>query len=326
MGQGIVSGSLTDMPAAMRGYSAYEVAVQLGYKGTEREWIESLSSNKAARVSSLNDRQLASDTVIETAGIPVYISDVEQYADFGLTATGWYVFARIVAPAGVSVTAETRVEGAAGHIAAEGEGHVDVAVRFDVAAISQKVIISWGDITDEFVFKSTDLAVRNLDYRTTFYVYDLADFVTWEFALTTDSKFAAGKRYFTLSEDGAYVEAEVIAGETVPADTYYVHSKVRFEGMARNITYKLDEMIDCPIEIVLPVIANDGHGAWFEFQLRYDKEYSCTLLPMDSEARAGTAVTQKQKAGINIVDLHYTEVFGAKIWTLINTHSDIPTA
>ena len=278
----------------------------------------------SGRVVSLTDTALESGTVIEAIGIPEYVRDITSYASYGITESGWYIFARIYAGDDETVvTAETVISGAAGYIATVGAAYIDVAVRFDVASLSQVVKVEWGEHTDNFVFKATDLAVRNLDYRTTFYIYDLADFVTWDYAVATGT-FAANTRYFTL-DDGEYTEAEVTAGATIPANTYYKHSKVHFEGMARNVTYKLDEMIDCPIEIVLPEVANDGHGAWFEFQLRYNAEYSCTLVPPSSDVKAGTAQTQKQTAGINVVDLHYTEVNGAKIWTLINTHSNIPT-
>lgn len=277
------------------------------------------------RVTSLTATKLVCGETIEAVGIPVYVSaaDISQYAAYNISDTGWYIFARITAPDGVTVTQETSIAGAAGYIASTGADHVDVAVRFEVAAESQAVTIDWGNAEEAFIFKATDLAVRNLDYRTTFYVYDLAPFVTWTYALATGT-FSANTKYYTLA-DGVYTEAEVTTGATIPADTYYKRSKVRFEGMARNVTYKLDELIDCPIEIALPEVANDGHGAWFEFQLRYNAEYSCTLVPPTSDVKAGTAQTQKQTAGINVVDLHYTEVNGAKIWTLINTHSNIPT-
>lgn len=40
-----VSGSLAN--ATLRGYSAYEIAVQHGFQGTEEEWLESLSVDYA---------------------------------------------------------------------------------------------------------------------------------------------------------------------------------------------------------------------------------------------------------------------------------------
>lgn len=274
------------------------------------------------RVSSLDSTALATGTVIEAEGRPAYVSDVTQYSAYGLTEKGWYVFARIAAPDGVTVDADTEVTGAAGSILTPGAAYADIAVRFGVAARSQRVGITWGGKTEEFVFKATDLAVDNLDYLTTFYIYDLDEFVTWTYALTTDTTFAADKAYYTES-DGVYTLAEVTAGEAVPADTYYNHSKARFEGMTKNVTYKLDTMIDCPIEIALPEVDDDGYGAWFEIQMRYNSSYSCTLLPPEG-VKVGTVSTQSQTAGVNVLDLQYTGVGGVKMWSLLNTHSNIP--
>ena len=275
------------------------------------------------RVTSLTGIQLNRRTY-EAVGIPVYVENVAEYSAYGLTETGWYVFARIAAKSGTLVTAQTVVTGAAGYIATVGNDHVDVAVRFEVASISQEVTVAWGEQTETFVFRATDLAVRNLDYRTTFYVYDLAPFVTWTYALTADATFTAGKRYFTLV-DGAYVEAEVTAGASVPANTYYNHSKLHIAGMVRNVTYRLNEMVDAPIEIVLPVVPDDGYGAWFEIQMQYNTTYSVTLLPEDNTVKGGTTNTQAQTAGINVIDLQYADVNGVKMWTLLNTHTNLPT-
>jgi hypothetical protein len=280
------------------------------------------ADQRSRRVSSLTPTPLAYGTVVEAIGIPVYVSDVTQYSAYGLTETGWYVFARIAAKGG-TVGAQTTVTGAAGAIITPEADHVDVAVLFGVEAYSQTVVVDWGAAEETFVFKASDLAVRNLDYRTTFYIYDIAQFVTWSYALTTDETFAEGKNYYTKSGDVCTL-AEVTVGEAVPADTYYNHSKVTFAGMTRNVTYKLDDVIDCPIEIVLPTVADDGYGAWFEIQLRYDGSYSCTLLPSDTTAKIGTTHTQAQSAGINVIDLQYSNVGGSKLWTLLNTHSNIP--
>lgn len=277
-----------------------------------------------SRVTSLDTTQLVSGTVIETVGIPVYVSDISQYSAYGLTQTGWYVIARITAPDGVTVTAETTVTGADGSIAEAGADHVDIAVRFEVAASSKTVTVDWGEAEDSFVFKSTDLAVRNLDYRTTFYLYDLAPYTTWTYALTADTTFAADKDYYTES-GGVYTKAEVTAGAAVPENTYYNHSKVTFSGMTRNVTYRLNEVVDCAIEIILPEVPDDGYGAWFEFQLRYSATWSCTLIPPSADVKVGTTNTQAQTAGINTIDLQYTDVGGATLWTLLNTHSNIPT-
>lgn len=278
-----------------------------------------------SRVTSLTQTPLASVSVIESVGIPVYVKNVSQYSAFGISETGWYTFARIAAKNGVVVTAQTTVTGADGSIVTAGESYVDVAVRFEVAAASKTVSVIWnGSEADTFVFKATDLAVRNLDYRSTFYVYDISDYVTWSYALTADATFAEGKQYYTES-GGVYTLAEVTAGASVPANTYYNHSKLTFSGMIRNVTYRLNEIVDCPIEIVLPAVPDDGYGAWFEIQMQFSAACSITLLPPDGTVKIGAANTQAQNAGINVVDLTYSDVNGVKIWTLLNTHTNIPT-
>lgn len=274
------------------------------------------------RVTSLDNTQLAIGTIIEAIGTPVYVKNIAAYNEYGITQTGWYVFARINAKDGVSVTNNTTIAGAAGQIVTVGAAYVDVAVRFGTAAESQTIVVDWGESEETFVFKAGDLAVRNLDYRTTFYLYDLDEFVTWEYALTTDTAFVANKAYYTKDGD-AYTAAEVTTGETIPTDTYYNHSKATFAGMTRNVTYKLDTMIDCPIEIVLPEVDDEGYGAWYEFQLRYFGSHSCTLLP-PTGIKVGTVSTQAQTAGVNVIDLQYTSVSGVKMWSLLNTHSNIP--
>ena len=278
------------------------------------------------RVTSLDETPIAGRTVLSVVGIPAYLDETElaseDYAAYNLTDTGWYVFARIEAREGTVVDNETTVTGAAGYIAEIGENHVDVAVKFGTTAPAQTVSIDWGDYEEDFVFTATDLAIRNLDYRVTFYVYDIAPYATWTYALTADATFAADKKYYTKDGD-TYTEVTVTAGDAVPANTYYNHSLLHFEGMTPNVTYRLNEIVDCPIEIVLPNIPDDGHGAWFEIQMRYDGSYSCTLLP-PTGVKIGTAQTQAQSAGINTIDLQYTDVDDVKMWTLLNTHSNIP--
>ena len=367
--------------------------------------------NANDRVTSLTDTVLASDTLIEAVGNPVYVDDVSGYATYGIEDSGWYIFARIAAIDGVTATAGTTIEGAAGGIITPGADHVDVAVRFEVASVSQMVVIDWdGEHVDTFVFKSTDLAVRNLDYRVTFYVYDIDDYVTWEYkvnsdetvqgdgkayfnlvdgeyvpaeltegdpitlyyvmgeevnyALTTDETFVDGKDYFTKSgevytlatvtpgetipantyyelhhtyvqtedtefqagttyyvkADAVYTEATVTPGETIPV--YYVHAKCRFEGMVRNITYRFNTIIDCPVEFVLPEIEDETHGCWFEIRLRHAGAYSSTLIPPSEDIKIATEHTQAETKGMNMVDLHYSNVAGAKVWRFMNTHSN----
>lgn len=278
------------------------------------------------RVASLDNTQLANGTVIEAVGIPAYVDDVAKYAAFGITEKGWYVFAGITAPAGVTVTDQTTITGAAGYIAIAGEASVGVAVRFDTTAQSVPVVIAWDTGRAEtFVFKAGDLAVRNLDYRVTFYVYDIAPYTQWTYTLTADTTFSGTKHYYTLdAETGEYTLAEVTAGESVPANTYYNHSKVRFEGMARNITYVCQVPIDCPMEFVLPEIEDENHGCWFEIRCLHDGEYSMTLLPPEG-VKVATEHTQKETAGLNAITLHYSSINGVKLWRFLNTHSTIPT-
>jgi len=365
------------------------------------------SKTKAVeRVTTLDDTILTPD-VIEAAGIPVYVSDVTTHPEFDLEQPGWYVFARIAANDGVTVGESTTVAGATAYIATIGADHVDVAVMFDVASVSVPVVIAWdADNVDGVIFKATDLAVRNLDYRVTFYVYDIADFATWEYTpatdatfvatkyyytesdgeytltevtagdpvptvyyedaytLTTDETFVSGKTYYTLADgvytvatvtegeavttdtyyehsyvitkdtvfaDGktyytksgtAYAEATVTAGDTVPT-VYYVHSKVTFEGMTRNITYVCNTPIDCPQTYVLPEIEDETHGCWFEIRLRHTGSFSSTLVVPEG-VKIATEHTQAETAGINMVDLHYTAVGDTKVWRFMNTHSTIP--
>ena len=461
---------------------------------------EDISAKIEPRVSSLNDTALASGTVVEAVGVPTYVDDVTAYADFGITKKGWYVFASVKAEKGVKVTAQTTVEGAAGYIAHAGDDHVDVAVRFEVASMSVPVTISWdAEHTETFVFKATDLAVRNLDYRVTFYVYDADPYAKWSYKKTTDATISATKTYYTktdgeyvkadvtageavpapyyvaapayelttdanfqegedyyikqgedyvkanvnagdpvasntyyiqtttyvvteddtfqqgttyyILENNVYVPAEVTAGETIPAgyyvqtpayalttdsrfaegtnyyikqgdeyvrvnvtvgdpvaaDTYYVettayvsaeggifedgttyytletnvyvpaevtvgdaipafyeHSKVTIEGLTRNVTYRLNEIVDCPMEFILPEIEDETHGVWFEIRCRHAGAYSMTLTPQSDDVKIATEHTQAETAGINMINLHYTVVDGVKIWRFMNTHSSIP--
>ena len=278
------------------------------------------------RVASLTPIPVASGQIVDSVGIPVYVDDISEYSGYGITDTGWYAFVRITAKQGVTVKAQTTVTGADGYIATIGANHVDVAVRFGVAAQSKSVTIAWNSIsTETFVFRATDLAVRNLDYRSTFYIYDIADFAEWTWALTADETFQSGVDYYTES-GGEYTLATVTVGDAVPAETYYVHTKLTFSGMIRNVTYRFNEMVDCPIEIVLPEVPDDGYGAWFEIQMQYSKQVSTTLLPTDNTVVIGTAQTQGQTAWINVIDLQYSDVNDVKMWTLLNTHSNLPSS
>ena len=140
--------------------------------------------------------------------------------------------------------------------------------------------------------------------------------------LTSDVEFAEGTTYYT--KDGtAYTAATVTAGEPVP-EVIFVHAKARIEGMTRNITYRCNTTIDCPVEFVLPAIEDDCHGCWYEIRFRHAGTYSITLIPTDPDIKVATEHTQAETAGINMVNLHYTSVDGVKIWRFMNTHSTIP--
>ena len=313
----------------VNGHAAMLDGIRRAIEGSVRSVGAALWREKgdiAEAVVSLDGTKLAGAMVIEAVGIPEYVqeSELSGYAAYGLTRTGWYVFARIPAKTGVTVTADTTVTGAEGVIKTIGGAYIDVAVRFEVAAQSQAVTVDWGDFAETYVFKATDLAVRNLDYRTTFYIYDIGPFARWEYALTADTAFDEKKKYYTKDGD-TYTLAEVTAGEAVPENTYYNHSKLIFEGMARNVTYQFNEIVDCPQEYILPEIPDDGHGAWYEIRLRHSGSFSSTLTVPEGVVVA-TQHTQAETEGFNMVDLHYQAIDGVKIWRFMNTHSTIPAA
>ena len=224
------------------------------------ELSEDVQELKNGKITTLDNTVLAQGRVVEAIGIPIYIKETSEYSAYGITESGWYVFSRVSATKGATVSASTTVTGAAGYIADIGADHIDLAIRFDTTAQSVPVEINWGTYVDNFVFKASDLAIRNLDYRVTFYIYDIEPYTTWTYALTTDAVFVANKQYYTKDGD-VYTLATVTTGDAIPENTYYNHSKLRFEGMIPNVTYKLDTIVDCPIEIVLPEVADDGHGA-----------------------------------------------------------------
>lgn len=319
-------------PAQVARVAADALAAAEAAQAEVDAWEEAAGTWTAGtRVTSLDATELAvAGSTVEAMGAPAYVADVATLAEYGVTETGWYVLARIAAPSGVAVTEATAVAGADGSIVTAGADHVDVAVRFDVAAMAKAVAVAWDEgHLDAFVFRATDLAVRNLDYRTTFYVYDIADYVTWEFAAATDATFDGAKHYYTLSEDGTYELAEpgsYVIGDPVPADTYYVHSKATFSGMVRNVTYQCSTPIDCPSEFVLPEVEDETHGCWFEIRFLHDGSYSSTLTPPSGDVKVATEHTQSETKGINMVDLHYTSVGGAKVWRFMNTHSTFTPA
>lgn len=274
------------------------------------------------RVTSLDETPIAGRTVLSVVGIPAYLDETElaseDYAAYNLTNTGWYVFARIEAREGTAVDNETTVTGAAGYIAEIGENHVDVAVRFGVAAEMRPVLVSWGEYEEEYVFAAPDLGIRNMDYRVTFYNYDIAPFAVWSWKESTDATFQEGKRYYTKSGD-EYTLAEVTAGQT-PGEgaVYYVHDKITFSGMTRNVTYTFDELVDCTPEFILPEITDETHGCWFQVNLLMDAEHSTQLVRPSADIRIANEHTQKEKKGINTIMLQYIAAGGDKVWRFLN--------
>ena len=199
------------------------------------------------RILPLDGSEIETGNIVVAVGIPAYVDDVNQYAEYGITETGWYVFARILAKEGGFVS----VEGAAGYIASAGDDHVDVAVRFEVAATSQIVDVNWSEYTERIVFQATDLAVRNLDYRVTFYVYDADEFATWHYKRSTDAVFV-GTKYYT-EENGVYTQAAVKAHDHVPEGTYYTHAYVLAEDEVfqdGTVYYSKEGSVYTPVEVV----------------------------------------------------------------------------
>ena len=143
--------------------------------------------------------------------------------------------------------------------------------------------------------------------------------VSWPQA--TEETFAAGETYYTCS-DGVYSEADVTAGFKIPV--YIVHEKLVIDGLVRNVTYRINDIIDCPMEFILPESEDDCHGAWFELRCRHAGVYSTTLIPTDGDVKIATEHTQPETKGMNMINLHYTVVDGIKLWRFMNTHSSIP--
>lgn len=255
----------------------------------------------------------------DTAGCPKYINDDElsNYSLFGLTESGWYSFVRIKSRYGESVSEGFSVIGASGVIMpAIGSNHVDVAIRFGVIAESQKITVNWGSSSETFVFKATDLAIRNLDYRVTFYLYDIDDYCEWEYALTTDTKFVKDKGYYTLI-DGHYVKQEVTVDGTIPAGTYYCHKSLVIKDFTRNMSYTLGTIIDCPVTIQLPEVGGDNYGAWFEVQMNFLQTYSVTIIPHEEQKVSANGV-HSPKAGINIINILYHKPTNTWLPTVTN--------
>lgn len=64
----------------VRGFSAYEIAVLNGFKGTEEDWLATLKDGTAGRITSLTDTKLAAGNIIEAVGNATYYEDVSAFA------------------------------------------------------------------------------------------------------------------------------------------------------------------------------------------------------------------------------------------------------
>lgn len=404
-------------------YSGYKIAdgstfiehvtgIKYFYDSDTKRWNKSSRGNSDSPsspdaksiITSLNSSKLCN--VIEVIGIPEYIDDFNEYEDYGLTDSGWYAFIKITPKDGTPVSENTIVTGSDGYTI--GDGFVNLAIRFDTIAYCKEIIIDWGDSVETFAFRSSDLSERNLDYRSTYTIYDLEelDYVTWAYSRTTDTTVQNGKSYYTLNDgsyvlsdiaastpivsyyeriinyaltsdatfvdgktyytesEGTYTEATVTVGENVDAETYYeqtithslttdtefidgktyytysngayseatvtagdpiivyyAHSKVTISGMTRNITYVLNQAVDCPIELVMPEIVGDQYGVWFDFEFYHSGTYSITIT-VPTGAKMATSNTPNPTKGINLLHMHYSSVAGRKVWTAMNTHTN----
>ncbi len=249
------------------------------------------------RVISLTETQLASGSVIEAVGIPTYVSDVTQYAAYGISETGWYIFARVLTKAGEAIEAGVTVDGADGSIVTAGEDHIDIAVRFEVASMSRPVTIDWGTYTETYILKATDLAVRNLDYRVTFYVYDADQFATWEFARTENQTFV-GTQYFT-EENGVYTQAAVKALEDIPEDTYYTHAYV----LTEDSVFEADKIYYTKTTTTHSTYEEKGMYTWSE------TTYDAAEVTVGEDVPAGTYFVDQwtPATGYFVGTAYYTE-------------------
>ncbi len=249
------------------------------------------------RVISLTETQLASGSVIEAVGVPEYVGDVTQYAAYGITETGWYIFARVLTKSGEAIEAGVTVDGADGAIITAGNDHVDIAVRFEVASMSKPVTINWGTYTETYIFKATDLAVRNLDYRVTFYVYDADQFATWEYARTENQTFV-GTQYFT-EENGVYTQAAVKALEDIPEDTYYTHAYV----LTEDSVFEADKIYYTKTTTTHSTYEEKGMYTWSE------TTYDAAEVTVGEDVPAGTYYVDQwtPATGYFVGAAYYTE-------------------
>ena len=252
------------------------------------------------RVVSLDQTQIAIGNIVEAIGKPVYVKNAEVYPDwatYGLTEPGWYVFAKILPKDGGAVSPDVTVTGAAGYVVKANQ--IDVAVRFEVAATSQIVNIDWGDEEESFIFRATDAAIDNLDYRVTFYVYPIDDYTTWEYQEVTDEAFEADKHYYLHTADG-YELAEIPTG-AVPV--YYTKTDTYTETTDETFVDGKDYYILDPEDgkywlqsvVVGDVVAGEE-----------DTYYELTTTYTKATGSFEDGVTYYKKSGVNYEEVTVT--------------------
>lgn len=122
------------------------------------------------------------------------------------------------------------------------------------------------------------------------------------------------------NENDEYELAEVTVGETIPANTYYIHSGATIQGFVQNVSYALD-LIDCPITLHLPEVLDENYGAWFEIQTTLDAERSITLVA-PTGVHISKALSVSPAAGVNVINAQYHG--GSNMWRILVTKWDAP--
>jgi len=67
-----------------RGYSAYEIAVQNGFEGTEKEWLDSLKGSDGQTTSVNGVKQFDGDVAISGSDIPVSAADGRRLSELAV--------------------------------------------------------------------------------------------------------------------------------------------------------------------------------------------------------------------------------------------------
>lgn len=152
--------------------------------------VESVACNRSypANVSLIAD-----NNVYDVSGVPQYLTTemAQLYTGKIDAESGWYWFGGVIAPNGMKVekqafqfygSKDAMLHGQPN----DGDDRITVAIRFDALGSPVGFHVKWNSTmqnADPFTFRCTDLAIRNLDYKTTYYVYNLEPY-----AVVTDEK------------------------------------------------------------------------------------------------------------------------------------------